>query len=374
METPFIYGIATDKSHFTDREAETQRLTLNFENGINTIIISPRRWGKTSLVNHVVDNIGKRNNITIVRMDAFACRTPEDFYRLFAAEVIRQTYSRAEEWLEQAKRFLTSLTPVVSLSSDPINPVSLSFKAVDNNYGEEVLHLPERIASAKNTHIIVCIDEFQQIGEFPDSLVFQKKLRAVWQLQHNTSYCLYGSKKHMLVSMFQNRIYPFYRFGDVMFLERIPLAYWIDYITSKFNNSNKTISQEFVEEIYNYVDGNSSYIQQLAWIVWSKTQTEVTSEIMEASEHDLMAQNHSLFIEQTNNLTSYQIRMLNAIIAGKAHVLNRKETIDEFRLGSTSNVSIIKKALQKKEIIDISGKEITFADPLYARWLAKNAL
>lgn len=108
MTTPFIYGISADKEHFTDRESETQRLVMNFTNGINTILISPRRWGKTSLVNHVAELLDNNKKLAIVRMDAFACRTPEDFYRMFATEIIKQTYSKAEEWLTNAKRFFSS--------------------------------------------------------------------------------------------------------------------------------------------------------------------------------------------------------------------------------------------------------------------------
>ena len=187
METPFIYGVAADTMHFTDRETETERLRLNFEQGINTIIISPRRWGKTSLVNKVSGLMDDNKQIRVVHMDAFSVRTPDDFYRLFATEIVRQTSSRVEEWLENAKRFLSSLVPVVSMSSDPSNPLSFSLKSVDSGYGEEVLDLPERIAKDKGIRLVVCIDEFQQIGELGDSVAFQKKLRSVWQHQHLVS-------------------------------------------------------------------------------------------------------------------------------------------------------------------------------------------
>lgn len=372
MQTPFIYGIATDKLHFTDREAETKRLKLNFENGINTIIISPRRWGKTSLVNHVADIMSDNKNLKIVRIDAFACRNPEDFYKLLATEIIRQTFSKTEEWFENAKHFISSLVPSISVSADPMNPVSLSFNSIKNNYGEDILSLPERIASEKGIHIIVCIDEFQQIGEFANSLTFQKKLRSVWQLQHHTSYCLYGSKRHLLVNMFQKRSYPFYKFGDTLFLERIPIEYWQKYITAKFQETNKNISTKYIEDIYKYVDGNSSYIQQLSWIIWSKTDDEVTDSIMQISKSDLLMQNHALFYEQISNLTSYQLHFLMALLAGKANELNKKDVINQFNLGSSANIAVIKKALLKKELIDIVGKTLTFADPIMPHWLKIN--
>ena len=149
MKMPFIYGVAAEEKYFTDREKETKRLLLNFENGLNTIIISPRRWGKTSLVNKVAELMTENQQICIVRMDAFSVRTQEDFYRMFATEIIKQTATRMEEWLENAKRFLSSLAPVITMSADPMNPVSFSLKSVVQNYGEEVLTLPERIAKEK---------------------------------------------------------------------------------------------------------------------------------------------------------------------------------------------------------------------------------
>lgn len=369
MKTPFIYGIAAEKMYFTDREKETKRLLLNFENGLNTIIVSPRRWGKTSLVNKVAELMKENQQIRIVRMDIFSVRTQEDFYRMFATEIIRQTATRTEEWLENTKRFLSSLVPVVTMSTDPMNPVSFSLKSVMPDYGEEVLTLPERIAKEKEIHLIICIDEFQQIGELSNSITFQKKLRSVWQHQHSVSYCLYGSKRHLLMNMFGKRSYPFYKFGDMLFLERIPLEYWYEYIQSRFEQNGKHIDTRFVDDIYTYVDGNSSYVQQLSWLVWARTENEVNEGIMAEAKQDLLLQSHSLFMEQINSLSSYQLRFIRAIMSGKTIEIYRKEVIEEFELGSSANIATIKKALQKKELIEIEGKNIYFSDPIFIHWL-----
>ena len=372
MNTPFIYGVAAEEMYFTDRENETKRLLLNFENGLNTILISPRRWGKTSLVNKVAEQMKSNPLIRVVRMDVFSVRTPEDFYRMFATEIIKQTSSRTEEWMTNAKQFLSSLVPVVTMSADPMNPVSFTLKNVVSNYGEEVLSLPERIAKEKNIRLVICIDEFQQIGELSDSITFQKKLRSVWQHQHSVSYCLYGSKRHLLMNMFGKRSYPFYKFGDMLFLERIPIEYWYPYIQSRFEQTGIHIDAVYVDDIYAYVDGNSSYVQQLSWLVWARTTNDANSDILTEAKQDLLRQNHALFMEQMNSLTFYQIRFVKALMAGKALEINRKETIDEFELGSSANIAIIKKALQKKELIEVEGKNIYFSDPVFIHWLRQN--
>jgi hypothetical protein len=106
--------------------------------------------------------------------------------------------------------------------------------AQENTEKDEILQLPEVIAQEQGVHLVVCIDEFQQIGEFNNSLVVQKRLRGVWQHQRNVSYCLFGSKKHLMMKLFQNRRMPFYQFGEMMFLDKIPTADWIAYICSRF--------------------------------------------------------------------------------------------------------------------------------------------
>ena len=353
MKTPFVYGIAAESAYFTDREKETKRLLLNFENGINTIVISPRRWGKTSLVNKVAELMKDNQQVRVVRMDAFSVRTPEDFYRMFATELIKQTATRAEEWME--------------LNKGNKNEA----KEEEDDYNYSVYNIS--IAKDKKIRLVICIDEFQQIGELSDSITFQKKLRSVWQHQHSVSYCLYGSKRHLLMNMFGQRSYPFYKFGDVLFLERIPIEYWQEYIQQRFEQAEKHISATFVEDIYSYVDGNSSYVQQLSWLVWMRTDNDVSEEIITDAKQELLRQNHALFMEQINSLTVYQIRFIRAIMVGKAQEVNRKETIEEFELGSSANVATIKKALQKKELIEIEGKQIYFSDPIFIHWLHQNS-
>ena len=183
MENPFIYGVATHGDCFTDREKETERLKMNFTHGINTMIISPRRWGKTSLVNRVAELLADNDKVKVVRMDAFSCRTEDDFYKLFATEIIKQTSNKVEQWITDAKHFLSNLVPHLTMSTDPGSEISFSLEAINNKYTADVLTLPERIAKEKGFSVVVCIDEFQQIADFRHSMSFQKKLRSVWQLQ-----------------------------------------------------------------------------------------------------------------------------------------------------------------------------------------------
>ena len=115
---PFIFGVATSGDNFTDREKETERLLLNFRHGVNTVLISPRRWGKTSLVQKA-GRLVQSDKLKVVYLDIFSCRSERDFYDAFAAAVLKQTSSKLDEWLENAKLFLSRISPKISLGPDP---------------------------------------------------------------------------------------------------------------------------------------------------------------------------------------------------------------------------------------------------------------
>lgn len=177
MKKTFIYGVAVEGTNFTDRKKETRRLKQDFENGQNVILISPRRMGKTSLVRKVQTLVDK--DIVTVYMDIYDCRNEYEFYNKFAAELLKQTAGKAEAVMKNIKEFLVRLSPTISFGLDPNNEFSLSLGITSKNYSpEEILQLPERMAEKMGKHIVVCIDEFQQIGEFPDSLKVQKKCAA----------------------------------------------------------------------------------------------------------------------------------------------------------------------------------------------------
>ena len=172
-ESPFVFGVKVKGDAFTDRREETENLKMNFTYGVNTILISPRRMGKTSLVDKVC-SIVESDKIRIARLDAFGCRSETDFVNAFATAVIRATSGKWEEWMENAKMFLSRFVPKISIGPDPLSDFSVSLEYnVDNKTTEEVLQLPEIIAKEKEIKIVVCIDEFQQIGDFPESLTFQ---------------------------------------------------------------------------------------------------------------------------------------------------------------------------------------------------------
>ena len=371
MEKPFVFGVATSGDNFTDREKETQRLLLNFTHGVNTILISPRRWGKTSLVKKVAQ-LAQTKTRKIVYLDIFSCRTESEFYRLFATSVLKQTSSKWDEWVENTKQFLAHINPKISIGTDPMNDFSISFEySMQDNAGNDILQLPEKIAIEKGIQIVICIDEFQQISDFEDSKTFQKKLRTVWQLQQLVSYCLFGSKKHLMNELFEKKNLPFYKFGDAIYLTKIETKYWIEYICKRFENTGKHISPELAKEICRLVDNHSSYVQQLAWLLWIRTTDIATEEQLTHALEDLLDQNNILFQSETENLSAYQMNFLKAVIDGIHSKFSSKEIILKYNLGTSANIVRLKSALLQKELIETDGKEIILADPVFGVWFKK---
>lgn len=368
MDKAFIYGMSVEGKNFTDRELETKRLQLNFENGMNSILISPRRIGKTSLVKKVKSLTEGKDRI-VVFMDIYKCRSEYEFYEKFASSVIQATSTKMDQMVQTAKEFIMSITPKITYSPDPGTEYTLSLGInPKTNTPEEILDLPERIAQKKGIQMVVCIDEFQQIGEMPDSLTIQKTIRSVWQHHRNVCYCLFGSKQHLMNNLFYSRKMPFYQFGDMFFLKKIPTEKWVPFITSRFKDAGKQISEKLAERICQTVDNYSSYVQQLAWNVLVVSDSIVTEQSFQEGLEATFAQVTPFFVELTANLTTYQLNLLRAICSGFHEDFGKKEVTSQYDLGSRSNLVKLKKALIEREIIEQTEDGLFISDPLFERW------
>ena len=372
MENPFIIGKAAEGDYFINRVEDRRRLNANLTHGVNTVIISPRRWGKTSLVKNVLSSIDDERFLTVF-VDVFRCKSEYEFYRNFSTCVIKQTSSKIDEWVETVKTFLSGITPKFSFGSDPLNDFSLSFEWNERDDAEdEILSLPQKIAEKKGKKIIVCLDEFQQIAEFPSSVDFQKKLRSVWQHQQDVTYCMLGSKKHLMENFFSNKSMPFFKFGDMMFLKKIEITEWIPFICRNFSNTGKSISEKQAERICNVTACQSSYVQQLSWITWYKTEGITTDKNIDSAIDDLLEQNKTFFQSDVEQLTELQYNFMRAVADGVTQGFTRKDILRKYRLESSANVQAIKKAMISKDLIymDDDGN-IQFNDPLFSLWVRK---
>ena len=370
MEAPFIFGrIATDEN-FTDREKETEHLVNNFESLINTVIISPRRWGKSSLVHRAADIAMRADkNIRICTIDLFNVKTEEQFYTVLARNLIQGTSSRWEEAVENAKKFFSRLVPKISVGAGPGNEISIDFDWEEmKSNPDEILDLSERIAEAKGVKIVVCIDEFQNIAEFEDPLFFQRRLRAHWQRHKKVSYCLYGSKRHMMMEVFTDSSMPFYKFGDIFFLNKIDTEHFIPFITERFSSTGKSITEVASRKIVKLADNHPYYVQQLSQLSWLRTSGQCDVETVVKAHLSLVEQLSLLFSNLMETLTFQQTCYLHALIAGEKSITSA-ETMYRYHISSATAASRSLKTLIKKDILDSTSGEISFQDPIFEYWL-----
>lgn len=373
----FVYGVPVSGYNFTGREEETRRLLADFEGGINVILMSPRRLGKTSLVKHTLQQMD-REQVTVVYVDIFGCKSEYEIYNKLASAILQQTVSQRQLWLEEAKDFIYRLSPKISISPDPYSEYSVSLGITPETHTpEEILSLPEKIAEKKGKQLLICIDEFQQVGELPDSAQIQAKMRGVWQHQQRVSYCLFGSKHHLMGSIFLNKSMPFYQFGDLIALKKINVDDWIDYICQHFADGHRTISKDQAARIATLVDCYSAYVQQLAWIIFSQTKegSVITDEQVDSGFNDLLAINDVLFIQAVEPLTEYQMNFLRAIASGVNKDFALEDTRRQYHLGSYSNIPRLKTALINADLIESSPQSgITITDPLFEQWIRRRMM
>ena len=376
MEKSFVYGVAVTDYNFTGRKEETQRLKANFLGGINSILISPRRYGKTSLVDHVCRNL-EGEDIIIVRLDIFGCKTEYDFYNALAVAVLKQTASKIQLWMEEARDFLVRLTPRIGIPVAPVSEISVSLGITPETHSpEEVLNMVEDIAKRKNRRVVVCIDEFQQVGEFENTKQVQARLRSVWQHHHYTSYCLYGSKRHMMSGIFLNRSMPFYQFGDLLWLQKIPTSDWLYYIISHFEAAGRHVTEQIVERICKAVDNYPSYVQHLSSILLSHLPEggTVTDDMMASALSELISTNEALYMQQVEPLSAYQMNLLKAIVSDVHSGFNEKRVRSMYDLGSPSNLVRLRDALIDRDLIYSEMRQLYLTDPVFGLWFKKRFL
>ncbi|MDX2190308.1 MAG: hypothetical protein SFY32_10620 [Bacteroidota bacterium] len=367
----FMFGKVIDKQFFTDRDEERARLKQNIVSGINSVIISPRRWGKSSLVYQLKEeNTDKKTKYCY--LDLFSIKDEEDFYKQYSIALVRAVASTTDEIISNTTRFLKNLMPVISFGNQIDVEFEIKFekKNIEQN-PDAVINLAEQIAIDKNIKLVVCLDEFQNISEFDSGINFQKKLRSHWQHHKNVVYILYGSKMSMMSVMFAKQKYPFYKFGDIIFLKKIEAKHLVNHVSKIFNQTNKKIDQTFAKQLVETMECHPHYVQHLAYFVWHKTSEEVTSEIISESLEMLINSYAPMFQRIFEDLTKTQVNYLKAIAQGHKDGFTSKELIETYEFGTGANVLRAVTALEKKEIIDSLYSKTEFLDPVFKIWFKR---
>ncbi len=371
--SPFQFGQVVNKKYFTDRETESKILKDNILAANNTILISPRRFGKSSLVKQVLDGLQPNKDYVTVRLDLTTSRTENSFLENFGQKIIEANSDRTSRWIKKISENLKYIIPMVSYGTGgPGETVSLSFNWVDRRKTrEEILKLPQLMAEQTGKKQIVSIDEFQNIQKYQGSLDFQSELRAHWQHHNHVAYVLFGSKRHMMESIFSDRSAPFYNFGQVMKIGKIAEKHWVPFLTKKFSATAKKISSQYAKVICRWMNQHPESIQFCAHMIWSDASGQITDQHMVQGLTRFLNATQIHFLDIFDDLSNIQINLIKAILSGEEK-LTSKATIEKYELGTSAGAIKARTSLRNGDIIEnVSEGNYQLINPSFELWFRK---
>lgn len=173
-----------------------------------------------------------------------------------------------------------------------------------------------------------------------------------------------------MTELFQSPKMPFYRFGDLMMLEKIEKEYWIPFIIEGFINTGKEVKPEVAASIPEKMEKHPYYVQFLSYQCWNLTDYECTRQTVDQACDEVLNQQAILYQREIDNLTNFQLNYLKAIANGEKQ-LNSSSVVKKYNLGTPGNIKKMQIALENKEIIDVAGKSVEISDPLFKLWILK---
>ena len=369
MEFPFTFGKVVTGSQFINRKKEFAKLKSNIDHSINTVLISPRRWGKSSLIKYLSKKMSKNKQLKFVLIDFFRFSDEAEFYEEYSKAILKAGSTKLSDLGNLVQKLFKSIQPSITLGNVASGEFNVSFQWEDlDKHFEEVLDLPEKLGKKRNQKFVICIDEFQSLEKFKNPALFQSRLRSVLQHHTHVVYILYGSKRHMMNRIFNSQNHPFFRFGETMYLQKIKKKHFCQHIISTFERSGKTIPKERADLIITLADRNPYFVQQLSRYVWLKSgELVIDSDIKEAVK-DIILQNAIWYLREVERMTPTQFNFLKAVM-NKEKNLSGQNVIRKYKLGSSANVAKIKKVMEDREILDFWNPYPEFNDPFFKLWI-----
>ncbi|MDR2358371.1 MAG: hypothetical protein LBD87_01040 [Prevotellaceae bacterium] len=371
MDSPFVFSREVINESFVGRKDELSWLASNLSNKENTVLIAPAGYGKKSLVRSAFIQAAKQTELKWCTCNLFNIRDAYSFYTLLAREIFSAACATGDEWIAMAEQLLPLARPHIEINDRKQNaPLQIIFdKQRLLEFADEILQLPEKIAILQNTAFIVWINDFQEITRFDDTAAFQKRLITQWKPQRNAGYLLCGSKINAMRNLFTEK-QAFYKFGEQIPLEPIDEKALVDYIVKAFSKSGRVISKEFAEEICRTTCCYPFYVQQFAHLCWLNTKGFVIDSMIDSASEDLLNYNDHFFRLLADDLSDSQINYLHAVIDGIDR-FSSAEVIAGYQLHSSANITRVRGALEKKEIITFIRNRPCFINPVFEYWLRK---
>jgi AAA+ ATPase superfamily predicted ATPase len=361
MENPFKFGTVVSDNYFTNRKDEYEKLTQIVESRNHVIMIAPRRFGKTSLVNKVVANTKR----PVLWLDLQLITNTGDL----AAQLLKQLFKKYP--FEKVKFMISHFRIIPTLSINPAtNNVEIALQpAVDSFvYLEDVLNLIEKLGDEKKRPIVV-FDEFQELLPLDKSL--DKRLRSVIQFHKNVNYLFLGSVESMMKQIFENKKSPFYHFGQLVTLDKISYNDFFIFLRNNFDTVTKK-SSELAEKILNFTHCHPHYTQQLAFHIWLHLERNKYSDnIVNETVENITLLHDSDFERLWNNFNNTDKKVLIELAFEQTNLLSAPILYKNTSASSTI-FSALKRLTQKGILIKTEKYEIE--DPFFRNWIVSKRL
>ncbi|MFO7914230.1 MAG: ATP-binding protein [Candidatus Krumholzibacteriales bacterium] len=371
MKNPFVYGREVTRDDFCNRTDEIKELIREIENCQNVIIFSQRRFGKTSLIKRVFNELDSSDIITVY-VDLYPVLTEEDFIRIYARAVSEVITRGLMDRIKDLGSVFKRLRPEFIIDQNGQSRITIDFKKKEIlPFIEDVLEGLNRYVEKENNQAVVCFDEFQQITQLKTDQL-EKYMRSIFQTHEKISYVFMGSKKHLIHDAFNNPNRPFYRSARPLPLGKIDSEELISFIKNKFEDSGKTIADSLAGRVISECESHPYYVQYLCHILWEKVidKKRVTEKDFMDSLEILLERESSAFMATWDPLTVQQKQVLIALAkAGKQEQILASDFRAEYNLGAASSVQRTVESLLDKDLIDKTNGAYSIIDVIFKKWI-----
>jgi uncharacterized protein len=375
---PFVYGEIVTAAAFADRDDERERLTRDLADGQKVFLISPRRYGKSSLIRDVMRALARRQFLT-VEVTVAASSSYVGFLEAYARALVAADTpaSRLRRW---ATDLLPNVRPELRFDSraTKAGEFALAFPGIRTprdaaRLATEVFALPAKIAAARKQRMAIALDEFQTVTTFDGGTV-EHALRAAVQQQRDVGYVFAGSEPSLMERMLTSRR-PFYKAGPVMRLEKIDPQQFADFIDQRFAASGVNCEDGLGEAIVDLAANVPYDVQRLAHETWDDVRTGRRKacglEDLHRTLTRLLGEQQMVLEESWQRLTLAQRAVLRAVVLENGRELLSADVRMRHRLPGTSSVQAALTALIKQDVVQKDGPRYIVTDSLYREWVAR---
>lgn len=374
MGNPFIIKSYESKDYFCDREEELQLMLRNCINHSDMTLISQRRMGKTGLIFRLFDELHEtRPDIHTIYLDIFASRNIDDFIKLLA-EAALKSFRQQTTIGDRLMTFIKSLRPQFSFDSITGDPqLQIAYQTVHEK--EYTLKGLFDFLDSQGVPIVMAIDEFQQIREYPEQNM-EALLRTYIQQTHHLTFIYCGSKKHLMADIFANEKKPFYSSTSFISLDKISSESYSAFIKRLFNDNQRSITDEAVHFILEWTRRHTYYTQQLCHTVFANGALTVNIDEVKIACEQLMKQGEAIYLQYRQMLTDKQWNFLIAVAKeGAVSQITAAAFLSTYNIGTPSASRRLADALCEKGLLNdentLDGTIYTISDVFLSHWMER---